>query len=152
MHLHLMAANYHHKIYMADFSNLIVPTKKKKKKQRVIVTFTVDLISISRRQMIILELCLRESLELCINTVSKVFVALLYCFRAQTGPTTWHMVSFSCCVVCILEYYCFVNAASGKKETKWMDEIKIQSRDCWRLFITVLVMNVRYFKRQLVIL
>lgn len=47
---------------------------------------------------------------------------------------------------------CFVNTALGKKETKWMDKIKIKSRDCWPLFITVVVGSVRYFKRQLVIL
>lgn len=41
---------------------------------------------------------------------------------------------------------CFVNAASGRKETEWMDKIKIKSRDCWRLFITVLVVHVSYLK------
>lgn len=43
---------------------------------------------------------------------------------------------------------CFVNAASGKKETEWMYKIKVKSRDCWQLFITVLVVNARYFWRR----
>lgn len=135
---------------------LITALFNKRKKKGVIFVFTVDLISVSLWQIIF---CQKSLIKQIIRTLHKYRFLWVCCFTILSSEhklvqqhDIYGLIFSLCCLHFGMHKLCFVNTALGKKETKWMDKIKIKSRDCWPLFITVLVGNVRNFKRQLVIL